>query len=38
MKEKYEMAEITVIAFENDDVIVTSVDIGPYDTPFQPAE
>lgn len=35
MKEKYENAEMTIIEFENDDVITASVDLGPYDTPFQ---
>lgn len=37
MKEKYEIAELRIVSFESEDIITTSnVDIGPYDTPYQP--
>lgn len=36
MKEKYETAELSIVSFECDDIITTSVDLGPYDTPYQP--
>lgn len=36
MKEKYEAAELSIVSFECDDIITASVDIGQYDTPYQP--
>ena len=38
MKEKYETAELSIVSFENDDIITASVDLGPYDTPYQPVK
>ena len=38
MKEMYETAELRIVSFEIDDVIATSITLGPYDTPYQPAD
>ncbi len=35
MKAKYETAEMSIIRFESDDIITSSIDLGPYDTPLQ---
>lgn len=36
MKEQYETAELHIVSFESDDIIATSIEIGQYDTPYQP--
>ena len=35
MKEMYETAELRIVSFEIDDVITTSIILGPYDTPIE---